>query len=110
MNVIGSPPLNRVPRVELVAPAPTRDRNITMTKTRLPTDVHLRFTTLTSVLDYTLYTPEMRGGKAHVAIESNYSENNSYCIGFRDSAVADLEGGPLESTSGNVDRQRQLEH
>lgn len=73
-----------------------------MTKTRLPTDVHLRFTTLTSVPDYTLYTPEMRGGKAHVAIESNYSENNSYCIGFGDSAVADLEGGPLESTSGNV--------
>jgi len=44
----------------------------------------------------------MRGGKVHVAIESSHSENNSYCIGFGDSAVADLEGGPLESTSGNV--------
>jgi len=43
------------------------------------------------------------GGDAHVVIEGNTIENNNG-IGISASAVADLGGGPLGSTGGNVIR------
>jgi len=40
-------------------------------------------------------------GEAHVVIESNHIENGSG-VGIGDSAIADLGGGPLGSSGGNV--------